>query len=141
LRYLFAVSRHGVVQDTALLILRVVVGVAFATHGMVKIQNPFGWMGENAFAPGIFQALAALSEFGGGIAWALGLLTPLAGLGILSTMTVAIYTQAMLRGAPFVSPTGGSAWELAGAYFSVALILITMGPGRFSADRALFGAR
>jgi len=33
------------------------------------VRRTLGWMGPEGFAPGIFQALAAISEFGGGVAW------------------------------------------------------------------------
>ena len=135
----FAVARHPVYEDAALLLIRVVVGIAFVIHGWAKAQNPFGWMGPEGFAPGIFQALAALSEFGGGMAWIVGLLTRLAGLGIGCTMTVAFLSQAIMAGAPFVSKTGGPALELPAVYFCVAILLIAMGPGRFSLDRLVFG--
>jgi putative oxidoreductase len=141
LRKVFAVRRHWIPGDLALLLVRVVVGLAFTIHGASKIQNPFGWMGPDAFAPGIFQALAALSEFGGGLAWIFGLATPLASLGIASTMTVAFSMHAIMRGDPFVSKTGGPAYELAAVYFCVAILLIAMGPGRFSLDRLIFGRR
>jgi uncharacterized membrane protein YphA (DoxX/SURF4 family) len=94
----FSVPGHSIFSDLALLFLRVVAGLAFTLHGWGKIQNPFGWMGPDGFAPGIFQALAALSEFGGGLAWILGLLTPLASLGIASTMAVAFSFHAIVRG-------------------------------------------
>ena len=135
------VSRHSAFVDVTLLLIRVVAGLAFTIHGWGKIQNPFGWMGPDGFAPGIFQALAAIAEFGGGLAWILGLLTPLASLGILSTMAVAFSFHAFMRGDPFVSMTGGPASELAALYFSVALLLMAMGPGRFSLDRKLIGPR
>lgn len=124
----------------ALLLLRFIAGLAFMMHGWGKIQNPFGWMGENAFAPGILQALAAVAEFGGGLAWILGLLTPLASLGIMSTMAVATFMHAVMKGDPFVS-TGGGSYELAAVYFAVALVLLTVGPGQFSLDRQVFGRR
>ena len=80
--------------SVALLLLRVVAGVGMAMHGWGKIQNPFHWMdGAASPAPGVFQALAALSEFGGGIALALGALTPIAAAGVLSTMAVAAFTR------------------------------------------------
>jgi putative oxidoreductase len=60
------VSGHSTFTDVALLLMRLMVGLAFTMHGWSKIQNPFGWMGPDGFAPGIFQALAAVSEFGGG---------------------------------------------------------------------------
>lgn len=110
-------------------------------HGWSKIQNPWSWMGPEAAIPGIFQALAALSEFGGGLAWVLGLLTPLASLGITATMVVAFSFHAIQRGDPFVSKTGGPSYELALVYLCVAILLLTTGPGRFSSDRRIFGAR
>jgi putative oxidoreductase len=137
----FSVPGHSTFSDLALLILRVVAGLAFMLHGWGKIQNPFGWMGPDAFAPGIFQALAALSEFGGGLAWILGLLTPLASLGIASTMAVAFWFHAIVRGDPFVSMTGGPSFELAAVYFCIAVLLIAIGPGRASLDCRLFGPR
>ncbi len=137
----FATAQHSSFAHLALLLLRVVVGLAFMLHGWGKIQNPFGWMGPEGFAPGFLQALAALSEFGGGLAWILGFFTPLASLGIASTMAVAFSTHAFLRGDPFVSMTGGPASEMAAVYFCIALVLLALGPGRFSLDRKLFGQR
>ncbi len=123
-----------------LLVLRLVAGAAFMLHGWPKIQNPFGWMPAGSSIPGVFQALAALSEFGGGLAWIVGLLTPIASAGILCTMAVAIWTH-LSRGDPFVATGPGGAYELAGVYFAVALLLILIGPGRFSLDAQLFGRR
>lgn len=119
----------------ALLGLRLVVGVAFILHGSGKIAHPFSWMGPDAPVPGIFQALAALAEFGGGLAWITGLLTPLASLGILSTMVVAVLTH-VSKGDGFV---GG--FELALVYFFVAGLLLLAGPGRFSIDAFLASKR
>ena len=141
IRDLFTMPKHSTFGDVALLLLRVVAGVAFMLHGWGKIQNPFGWMGPDAFAPGVFQALAAVSEFGGGLALVLGLLTPLASLGIASTMAVAFYVHAVVRADPFVAKGGGSSYELAVLYFCIAVLLIALGPGRLSLDRALFGPR
>lgn len=121
----------------ALLILRAVCGIALMHHGWRKIQDPFGWMGPDATTPGIFQALAALAEFGGGLAWILGLLTPLASLGVLCTMIVAI-TGHVGRGDPFV---GKGSWELAALYATVAVLLGLAGPGRFSLDALILRSK
>jgi putative oxidoreductase len=137
----FNVRERPVSVDFSLLVIRLVAGVAFMIHGWGKIQSPFGWMGPDGFAPGVFQALAALSEFGGGLAWILGLLTPLASLGIASTMAVAFYFHAIMQGDPFVSKGGGPSFELAALYFCVAVLLFAIGPGRLSLDRLLFGRR
>ena len=125
----------------ALLLIRVVVGIAFATHGWGKMQAPFGWMPADAPVPGIFQFLAAFSEFGGGIAWIIGLLVPLASLGIAITMAVAVSMHAFVMHDPFVSMTGGSAFELPATYFCIAILLMMMGPGKFSLDSKIFGDR
>lgn len=119
-----------------LLVLRLIAGLAFIFHGWGKIQSPFSWMPPEAGVPSFLQFLAALSEFGGGICWILGLLTPLASLGILCTMAVAAYMHAIVRGDPFVGP--GGSYELATVYIAVALLLILAGPGRFSLDKKIF---
>ena len=137
----FSVAEHSTSADFGLLLLRVVGGVAFMFHGWGKIQNPFGWMGPDAFAPGLFQALAALAEFGGGLVWVVGLLTPLAAIGIASTLAVAFYVHAVVRGDPFVAVGGGASYELAALYFCIAVLLILIGPGRLSLDRLIFGRR
>ena len=139
MKKLFMARQFPVTVDGAVFGLRFVCGLAFVLHGWGKIQNPMAWMGPDAPVPGVFQLLAAVSEFGGGIAWLLGLLTPLASLGILATMTVAAGTHIM-NGDPFVSH-GGAAWELAGVYWMVALFLVLAGPGGLSLDRYVFGKR
>ncbi len=126
--------------STVLLLLRLVAGLAFVYHGWGKIQHPFGWMGPDASVPGFFQFLAAISEFGGGIAWMLGLLTPLASLGLFFTMAVATHMHAIVKGDPFVSPGGGS-YEPALLYLVIAVLFIVLGPGKFSVDKLLFGQR
>ena len=138
---MFTVPRQSTASDLSLLLIRCVGGLAFMLHGWGKIQNPFGWMGPDAFAPGVFQALAAVSEFGGGLAWIIGLLTPLASAGIASTMLVAFYLHAFMRGDPFVASGGGASFELAALYFCVAVLLIAAGPGRISLDSKIFGWR
>jgi putative oxidoreductase len=128
--------------STGLLILRLVAGLAFMFHGYGKITNPFGWMGENASIPPIFQGLAALAEFGGGLAWMLGLLTPLASFGLACTMVVAAYMHAMVFGDSFVAKgPGKGSYELASVYLCISILLLLAGPGRFSLDRFLFGEK
>lgn len=122
-----------------LLLLRLVAGIAFLYHGWGKIQNPMSWMGPDATVPAFLQLLAAVSEFGGGIAWVLGFLTRVASLGIISTMLVAIYLHAIVLHDPFVNMTGGHSYELASLYLCIALILLVIGPGKFSLDYLVFG--
>ncbi len=116
-----------------LLILRVIIGAAMLAHGWGKIQAPFSWMPPEAPTPGILQALGAVSEFfGGGLGWMVGFLTPLASLGMLATMTVALLFH-IGRGDPLV---GG--YELALVYWGFAWLMLLLGPGRYSLDAQLF---
>jgi len=142
MKKLFAPRALSTRISAGLLIVRLVAGLAFMFHGWGKIQNPTGWMGPDAPVPGVLQALAAISEFGGGLAWILGLLTPLASLGLICTMTVATYMHAFVLHDPFVAKgPGKGSYELASVYFCIALLFLLAGPGRFSADRAMFGER
>lgn len=120
--------------STGLLIVRLVVGIAMIMHGWGKIQSPLSWMGPDAPVPGILQLLAAVSEFGGGLALILGLLTSLAMLGMAITMAAAVYMHAVVKGDPFV---GG--YELAAVYMAIAIMFIAAGPGKFSLDHKIFG--
>ena len=138
---IFAVRNASWSIDLALLIARIVCGAAFILHGWGKIQNPFHWMGAEAPIPAFLQGLAALSEFGGGIALILGLITRLGALGIVFTMIVAVITHLVALGDPFVSPTGGHSAELAASYLMLSLLFLVLGAGRFSLDRLLFGIK
>jgi putative oxidoreductase len=127
-------------QSCALLLLRLIVGIAFLYHGSGKIQSPFGWM-PGGQIPGFLQALSALAEFGGGLALILGLLTPLAMLGLAINMAVATSMHALVFGDPFVNMTGGRSFEPALGYFGIAVMFILIGPGKFSLDYKIFGPR
>ena len=120
----------------ALLALRLVAGPAFIIHGSWKIQNAFGWMGDQAFAPGWLQGLAAFAEFGGGIAILIGLLTQLAALGISITMLAAIFMVHLPKGDPFIGHNGS--WELPAVYLSIMFALMLRGAGAISLDGLIF---
>ena len=122
-----------------LLALRIVAGLGFMFHGWGKVQNPTGWMGPDAGTPGFFQALAAISEFGGGLAWILGALMPLASFGLLCTMAVAVHFHAVIKGDPGVGFEGS--YEPALVYFCIALLFLLLGPGRYSVDALIFGKK
>lgn len=131
----FGTGSESTRGSAALFFIRIVVGVAMMLHGWGKIQSPMSWMGPEAPVPGLLQALAAISEFGGGLAWVLGLLTPLASLGVMFTMAVATFFH-MSKGDPFVG-SGGPSYELALVYFAFSLVMLFVGPGKYSADRLI----
>ena len=127
-------------MEYGLLLLRLVVGLAFAGHGAQKL---FGWFGGGGpqgtagfFAslgyrmPAAMAILAGLSELGGGLLLAAGFLTPLAALVLSTVMLNAIVTVQWQKG--FL---GG--WELDSTFMSVALAVTIIGPGRISLDNAI----
>src|SRR5215469_18432662 len=97
------------VIDTALLVLRIVVGLYLAAHGAQKL---FGWFGGPGlkgtegflggmlgFRPARLWAPAlALAETGGGVLVTLGLLTPLGAIAIGSSMVTATVVVHWARG-------------------------------------------
>jgi len=88
-----------------LLVIRVVIGLSFVGHGAQKLFGWFGghglkgtggWFDSIGMKPGVTMALfAGLSELIGGALFALGLLTPFAGILIALTMLVAIVKVSM----------------------------------------------
>jgi putative oxidoreductase len=123
----------------ALLLLRVAAGAAMMHHGWSKIHNPLAWAGPTSQIPAFLQALAAVSEFFGGLGWVLGLLTPLASFGMACTMGYAVFKHAVERGDPFVGK--GGSYELALLYLMMSLALLLTGPGRYSLDASVFRRR
>ena len=124
--------------DTALTVLRVVLGVTFILHGGQKlfvygldgVAGSFGQMGIPAAA--FLGPLVAFVEFFGGIAIVLGLLTRLAAFGVGATMVGAILTVHLKQG--FFNP-GGVEFPL--ALLASAIALVLTGAGAYSLDAAI----
>lgn len=130
-------------MNMGLLIVRLAVGLTLAAHGGQKL---FGWFGGGGisgtapmmehlgFRPGRLQALlAGLSEFGGGLFLAVGLLTPAAAAVSVGVMLVAGVSAHGKNG--FFLANGG--FEYAAILGSAAAGVAFTGAGAFSADHAL----
>jgi putative oxidoreductase len=125
-----------------LLFLRVVIGGIFFAHGAQKLfgwwgggglKGTAGWLGSMGFrSPSVMALLVAIAE-SSGLLFALGLLTPLAALGMCSAMLVAIGAVHWNKG--FWLANGGYEFNL--ALLSAAVAVAATGPGRFSLDRAI----
>ena len=131
-------------MDIALLVLRVVIGLALAAHGSQKL---FGWFGGGGlkgthgfidmlgFRPSRFWApVVAVGEFGGGLLMAIGLLNPIGPLAIVASMLTATWTAHRSKG--FWNSNGG--YELPLTNIAVAVAVALAGSGRWSLD-SLFG--
>ena len=123
--------------DLALLVMRLVFGLFLAAHGYNKVFGGGGlagtgrWFGSIGMRwPAVQARLAAGTELGAGILFALGLLTPLAAAGMIGVMFVASYTH---RGF-FVFKDG---WEYSASIAVAAWAVATIGPGKASLDHAI----
>ncbi len=134
--YIESIQSKSCKESATLLLLRVVVGAAFIAHGWGKVQAISSWMGPNAPVPGFLQALAAISEFGGGISLVLGLLVPVFSLGLIVTMAVATFFH-VSKGDPFVGPEGH--FEPALVYLALFIYIFVASPGKLSVDAKLLG--
>jgi putative oxidoreductase len=126
-----------------LLILRLGIGLIIAAHGAQKLFGVWGGPGMTKWTQSVQRLrirpaqpwawVAALSEFGGGLLLALGLLSPLGSLALIGAMLVAIATVHLPKG--FWVSKGGFEFNL--SLIAGAAALAFTGPGPYSLDGAL----
>jgi putative oxidoreductase len=129
-------------RDLAVLGGRLVLGGYLAAHGAQKLFGAFDGPGLGPVSKGfehiglrpgkVMAAAAGVSELGGGLLTATGLLNPLGPLALTGTMAVASTTHR--ANGPFAQKGG---YELALTNLAGALVLASTGPGRFSMDSLL----
>jgi len=127
-----------------LLMIRLVIGVLFIGHGAQKLFGWFGgyglkgtggWFESIGMKPGVTIALfAGLAELTGGILFALGFLTPLAGIIIAATMLMAIVKVHGQNG--LWATSNGYEYNLTLLVVAIGIALI--GAGQYSLDALLF---
>lgn len=128
--------------NVALLILRLLIGLVVAAHGAQKMFGWFGGPGLTRWTAGVekmgfrphqlFGFAGALGELGGGLLLALGFLTPLGSVGIVSAMIVAIGKAHWSKG--FWNGKGGLEFPL--TLLGVSAVLGLLGSGTYSLDAA-----
>jgi putative oxidoreductase len=131
------------IMDTGMFIIRVVFGLAIASHGAQKLFSWFGGYGIRktggffeslGFRPGAaFATAAGLSEFGGGLLITVGLLTPIGAVAVLSAMLVAMFSVHVKNG--FFAT--GNGIELPFLYAVAAVGIAVTGGGAISLDGLL----
>ncbi|MFK4066578.1 DoxX family membrane protein [Streptomyces sp. NPDC029674] len=129
-------------MDNGLLVLRLVVGLLIAGHGVQKVSFRLGGHGlaggteefrHDGFRGGRLTALAAGgSQIGAGLFLAAGALTPAAAMAAMGVMTVAGTVK--WRNGLWVQNDG---YEYPLVLVAAAAVLVLTGPGRWSADHAL----
>jgi putative oxidoreductase len=129
--------------DLALIAARTALAWIFIYHGSGKLFGWFNGPGVHRTAvyfantahlhPGeFFAVLGGVTEFGSGIALALGLASRLAGIALFGDMVMAMITVSWANGINSETPTPG--YELNMALGVLALVVAFFGAGRFSID-------
>jgi putative oxidoreductase len=130
-------------MDAGIFVMRVLFGLAIASHGSQKL---FGWFGGYGirktggffetigFRPGAaFATAAGLSEMGGGLLITAGLFTPLGAAAVLSAMLVAMFSVHVKNG--FFAASNGI--EMPFLYAAAAVGIAFTGGGAISLDALL----
>lgn len=127
--------------DVALLLLRLVLGLTMAAHGLNKffgggrIPGTARWFESIGMKYGKVQAVtAATTEIAAGLGIAVGLFTPIAAAGFVALMAVAVWTVHRPNGF-FVLNNG---WEYNLVLATGAVAVAMLGPGYLSADHQIF---
>lgn len=120
------------------LVGRVVLGAIMLAHGWGKViphgsLYNFAHIVSHLGLPYWLGYVAAFTEFFGGIALILGLLTPLVALAVAIEMIVAILKVHLRHGL-----TGPQGFEFPLSVLAIALLLLAEGPGYLALDRAVF---
>jgi putative oxidoreductase len=129
--------------DPALIAARTALAWIFIYHGSGKLLGWFNGPGIHETAlyfsttahlhpGGLFAVLSGVTEFGGGIALAVGLGSRLAGLALFGDMVIAMITVSWANGLVSEKPAPG--YELNLALGVLALVVAFFGAGRFSLD-------
>jgi putative oxidoreductase len=130
-------------NDLALAAVRIGLAWIFIYYGAGKLFGAFNGPGLHNTAlyfsnaahlhpGGFFAVLGGVIEFGGAIAMALGLVSRLAGLALFGDQVMAMITVTWANGINSETLTPGYEFNLALAV--MALVIVFLGPGRFSAD-------
>ncbi|MET9441222.1 DoxX family protein [Streptomyces sp. NPDC006610] len=129
-------------MNTGLLVLRVIIGLLIAGHGVQKVSFRLGGRGlrggiqefrDDGFRGGALTALAAgAGQIGSGLFLAAGLLTPLAATAAMGVMTVALTVK--WRHGLWVQNDG---YEYPLVLIVVTAVLSATGPGDWSLDARL----
>jgi putative oxidoreductase len=126
---------YAALHESAETILRVVAGLALATHGFGKVTDPFGAveMVEGlGFYPGIFWSpLLSFTEFVGGIFIALGFLTRPSAFAATFILLVTVYFHWIQLGQGYAGAEKSILWT------AIMLFFVIRGGNRHSLDAKL----
>lgn len=129
---IFSSQHNDKLVDIAMLVIRLFIGLSMLTHGYPKLQKlmsnvEIDFMDFLGLGPIITIVLVVFAEVICSVLIILGLMTRLSSIILIFTMLIAAFVRH--GGEPF------SGKELALMYLVFYIILLIIGPGKFSLDR------
>lgn len=128
--------------EASTLLLRIVLGVSFFIHGLVKFQggigNTAGWF-DSIGIPGFMAYAVALIEMVGGFALIIGLGTRIVSALLAIVMIGAIFTAKLPAG--FLGDGTSAGYELDVAFLAIAIFLAVNGSRMLAVDSVLSKAQ
>jgi putative oxidoreductase len=125
--------------EVSVLILRIVLGITFFIHGVVKfqggIENTVGWF-DSIGLPGFLAYGVALLEVVGGIALVLGLFSRVVSVLFALLMVGAIVKVKLAVG--FLGNGQMSGYELDLAFLAMAVFIAINGSNAYALDQFIF---
>ena len=129
--------------DLSLIAVRTALAWIFIYYGAGKLFDAFDGPGLHQWSiymshtahlhpGGFFAVVGAVTEFGGGVAMALGVASRLAALALLGDMVMAMITVSWAYG--FNSEKVPAGYEFNVALAAMAAAIVLLGAGRFSVD-------
>lgn len=127
-------------RNTALIIMRVILGFLFLAHGIAKLQmgvgNVAGWF-QSIGIPGFMAYGVTAIELIGGAMLIVGLFTRYVSILLIAVLVGAVLTAKLSAGLLGNGQSAG--YELDLAFIVIALYLAVAGRTGLSLDAALFG--
>jgi len=120
--------------DVGLLLLRVMVGVVFATSGYKHLKDPETRSKDIEMSKG-FTIFLGAAELAGGLGVMAGVLAQLAAIGLILLMLGAIQKKIFVWHTGFWGKSGTNGWSYDTMLVVMNLVIITTGGGNLSLDQ------
>jgi putative oxidoreductase len=121
-------------SDVALLLLRIMVGVVLITSGWKHLKDPEGRSKDIGMSKG-FTIFLGAAEVAGSLGLILGVLTQLAGIGLILIMLGAIQKKIFAWRTGFWGKSGTNGWSYDTMLIVMNLVIVTTGGGNLSLMR------
>jgi putative oxidoreductase len=116
-------------SDLALLFMRLLVGLVFASSGWSHLKDPVTRGKSIGLSPGLTRFIG-LAELAAGLGVALGILPQLAALGLIVVMLGAIQKKIFVWHTGFWGK-GNDGWHYDLLFVAMCLVIATTGGGRY----------